>query len=600
MRRVLLLIVFVLLSGCTLNYEQKDESNTPRVVTATLGIALNPPAVPTAVTPVAQLVILPSQTPLPVTPTVRPGDTPTLAASQTQNPEATVEAIVVGTLDAMATAATPVLTETAAATGTPAPPPTATPIPTETPTAGPTLTPTETPLPTAIPPTRTRPGPPTVLPMDDGSGNVVPGTGSTSQGTSPIAGVDALPDTLYFLSDQGSLQQVWRLPVGYTFPVQVTFSPTGVAAFDVSKTGSLAYLTTAGEMVTDGIPFLPPAGPGGTYPRVTALAWSPGGDWLAYTLETPGAAGTLTGLHAVDGLWIRSISQGTTIPLAMNTYGETPRLYGGPLDWRPDGSEVLVKTTLESGDAAYSRVNISSTAVSPLWDGGDLAPGVYHEARWNVNGSAIIAGGAEGILSIEPDTLGVQTLVDADAGFNPTGAVQFASGALTFVGGDTDRQLYLAPSAQSAPQPVAPTLSTSGRLDFLWDNLGQETILVVYEPPESPLGIAYLHDTVGTVYDLTVLTGLVGSPVWGPVFRSGDPARVHTTEGDTLNVRDVPNGNVLVALANGSSVTVTGGPRDADGMRWWRVQTRDGVSGWAVESVLDDNGQPLRTLLPAN
>jgi hypothetical protein len=434
--------------------------------------------------------------------------------------------------------------------------------------------------------------------MDDGSGNVVPGTGSTSQGASPITGVDALPETLYFLSDQGSLQQVWRLPVGYTYPVQVTFSPTGVAAFDVAATGALAYLTTAGDMVTDGIPYLPPAGPGGIYPRVTALAWSPAGDWLAYTLQTPGAAETLTGLHAVDGLWIRSISQGTTIPLAMNTYGESPRLFSGPLDWRPDGSEVLVQTTLASGETAYSRVNIRSTAVTPLWNEGDLAPGSYREARWNINGNAIIACGADRILRIEPDTLSLQTLVDA--GLQPTGAVQFANGALTFVGGDTDRQLYLAPSEQAVPQPVAVTLSTSGRLDFLWDNVGQETILVVYEPAESMLGTAFLKDAAGAVYDLTALTGLVGSPAWGPLFRSGDAAQVHTTEGDTLNIRAVPDGNILTALVNGSHITITGGPRDVDGMRWWRVQTADNMSGWAVEAVQDDNGLPLRTLLPAN
>jgi hypothetical protein len=62
----------------------------------------------------------------------------------------------------------------------------------------------------------------------------------------------------------------------------------------------------------------------------------------------------------------------------MNTYGEALRIYSGPIDWRPDGSEVLVETTLESG-TAYSRVNITNGVAAPVWNTTTLLPGSCSE-----------------------------------------------------------------------------------------------------------------------------------------------------------------------------------------------------------------------------
>jgi hypothetical protein len=604
MRRVWIALL-ILLTGCTLSTRRDTANHTLRVVTATLRFTMDQIATPAAASPVPQIVILSTATPEPsesptLEPTSTPTGTPTIGPGETPQAGATVEAMVEATLNVFSTGTAIVQAETAAAsrTDTPTIPPSYTPPPSSTPTltASPVMPPTFTPLPTAIPPTRTRPGPPTVPPLDDGSGNIVPGTGSSGAAVSPVVGVDALPETLYFLSDQGSVQQVWRLRIGFSFPDQLTFSPNGVAAFDVSPDGTLAYITPSGDMIIGGIPFLPPAAPDGTFPQVSALAWSPGGDWLAYTLQAPGAEGVEGGQN--DGLWIRN-AQGTTVLLEANTYGSPQRIYGGRLDWRPDGSEVLVKTLLETG-SAYSRVNITTGAVSPVWNAFTLPPDAYASARWNINGNAIIVSGAGTVLRVEPDTLAVQTIPGTDTGLNPQGAQQFANGTVTFVGGTDAKQLYVIPLAQGAPTPVTRSLTTTGgRVDFAWDNVGQQTLVVVYEPADSPLGTPYLRDEMNNLYDLTALTGLMGSPQWGPTFRSGDLARVHTTEGDTLNVRAAPGGNVLIALVNGSRVTITGGPRLYDGLRWWRIQTPDGLSGWAVEAVTDERGERLRTLIPA-
>ncbi|MEW6579690.1 MAG: hypothetical protein AB1435_10905, partial [Chloroflexota bacterium] len=215
---------------------------------------------------------------------------------------------------------TPVLTETPVPppTDTPALLPSATPVPTATDTQPAAFTNTPTPgapVPSATPaPTRTRPGPTALPPLDDGSGNVVPGTGGAVAQLSPVAGLDALPATLYYLSADGGNAQVWRLRIGLAYPEQLTFSPNGVAAFDVAPDGTLAYLTPGGGLIVGGIPLPPPPGADGSQAQVTAIAWAPSGAWLAYTVVTPGAAEASGGAHAVEGLWLRS-SDGNTVRL---------------------------------------------------------------------------------------------------------------------------------------------------------------------------------------------------------------------------------------------------------------------------------------------
>lgn len=82
-----------------------------------------------------------------------------------------------------------------------------------------------------------------------------------------------------------------------------------------------------------------------------------------------------------------------------------------------------------------------------------------------------------------------------------------------------------------------------------------------------------------------------GSPsptaVTGPgKFRGGDVAVV-TGTGDCLNVRVAAgrSNDAIVCLADGSEVTVTGGPETSGDLRWWKVKTAMG-EGWAVEDYL--------------
>jgi hypothetical protein len=125
-------------------------------------------------------------------------------------------------------------------------------------------------------------------------------------------------------------------------------------------------------------------------------------------------------------------------------------------------------------------------------------------------------------------------------------------------------------------------------------------VIAITDSGDTAPGTAYLRDQGGALHNITLLTGPVGSPKWGPAFKPGDAARVRTTEGDTLNLRATPGGDMLIQLVDGSRVTVTDGPRLQGGYQWWRIQTPDGIAGWAVESVVDDRGLRLRTLLPTD
>ena len=84
-----------------------------------------------------------------------------------------------------------------------------------------------------------------------------------------------------------------------------------------------------------------------------------------------------------------------------------------------------------------------------------------------------------------------------------------------------------------------------------------------------------------------------------PVLAVGGSALTITTEGDLLRVRSGPGLSfpVLFGLANGTLVTLREGPVAADGYNWWRVETADGRTGWAVDGVIEGSGW-LQTLIP--
>lgn len=69
-------------------------------------------------------------------------------------------------------------------------------------------------------------------------------------------------------------------------------------------------------------------------------------------------------------------------------------------------------------------------------------------------------------------------------------------------------------------------------------------------------------------------------------FTAGDILVVIGT-GDCLNVRTDPGieNDAIICIADATEVKVTGGPQQAGGLTWWKVETRLG-EGWAAEDYL--------------
>lgn len=82
----------------------------------------------------------------------------------------------------------------------------------------------------------------------------------------------------------------------------------------------------------------------------------------------------------------------------------------------------------------------------------------------------------------------------------------------------------------------------------------------------------------------TTPAGAVGTP--GGTFTVGQKLTV-TGTGQCLNIRPGPStsGDAIACVPDGTAVTVTGGPQDAEGYTWWKVQTDNGT-GWAAGNYL--------------
>lgn len=75
-------------------------------------------------------------------------------------------------------------------------------------------------------------------------------------------------------------------------------------------------------------------------------------------------------------------------------------------------------------------------------------------------------------------------------------------------------------------------------------------------------------------------------PTAVPDSRIGSTATVETG-GSNLRVRAEPTTDaaIVTSLANGTAVTLIGGPQEAGGYTWWQIQTPQG-EGWAAADFL--------------
>ncbi|NTV63795.1 MAG: SH3 domain-containing protein, partial [Oscillochloris sp.] len=89
------------------------------------------------------------------------------------------------------------------------------------------------------------------------------------------------------------------------------------------------------------------------------------------------------------------------------------------------------------------------------------------------------------------------------------------------------------------------------------------------------------------------------TPTPGPTLRVGGQARVVNVGNAFLRARDRPgldqSIHVVARFPAGSSVSILEGPRQIDGINWWRISGNPG-DGWSAERTAD--GTLLLEALP--
>jgi tetratricopeptide (TPR) repeat protein len=118
------------------------------------------------------------------------------------------------------------------------------------------------------------------------------------------------------------------------------------------------------------------------------------------------------------------------------------------------------------------------------------------------------------------------------------------------------------------------------------DRLAIDTIVTLLEGPRKNDGYAWWRVRTAEGVGGWSVERVETEQTLQLAIEVGDRAIVVTVE-DLLNVRGGAGRgfDVIAQLATGTEVTVVEGPEIADGFAWWKLQTADGVEGWAVERV---------------
>lgn len=125
----------------------------------------------------------------------------------------------------------------------------------------------------------------------------------------------------------------------------------------------------------------------------------------------------------------------------------------------------------------------------------------------------------------------------------------------------------------------------------VWTRLWNPGVGVSVEPTPTPIPVPNLIPTptpTATPTPTPAPPTPTPTPTPTPILELsvGGYARV---EADTLNVRAAAglSADRVGVLRRGEVVAVVGGPKEADGYRWWQVRREDGLTGWAAEGTAE-------------
>lgn len=348
---------------------------------------------------------------------------------------------------------------------------------------------------------------------------------------------------------------------------------------------------------------------------VSAAKWSPNGQYLAFIV-----AGRKT---ADDGVWFFTPGQFPPIQLLVDCLPiDVPgcSIVSNPFDpdkwesrdlrWSPGSDAILVSLYLPE----ESR---SALLVLPVTDNTrarDVRPPVYRYdyGDWSLDGSRLLVSGraVDGHVFvgwINRDGSFSELVYDAEANGLWMGfAHQAQDGSIFALGAPGNHngpneplriynmagQPLTAPIGDGFPQRVE--WSPDGRAVFVQNNGRQFLASVEGEVSEITGQVAgaravnWVSGGLPPGDDSSTPPVLQPTPagvIEGSQYPPGTQLQVYSTQ---LNIRSGPGTGydfVRNFLITGEYIVILAGPVEADGARWWQVQTADGVVGWIAGEI---------------
>jgi tetratricopeptide (TPR) repeat protein/SH3-like domain-containing protein len=200
-----------------------------------------------------------------------------------------------------------------------------------------------------------------------------------------------------------------------------------------------------------------------------------------------------------------------------------------------------------------------------------------------VNLDAVIAG-------YELPTSGTYTLLVSHAGGETDGEARVSLS----LDGEATKEFSVYALAVGQPARVYTTagdrlnLRSGPGLNFeIVGKHDRETTVTLLEGPRKADGLAWWRVRTADGLEGWSVERVDEEQTLQPPLAIGAQATVYPLSGDRLNVRENAGRSnpIVVQLAPGVVVTILDGPQDADGFRWWKIRTPDGMEGWAVDEA---------------
>ncbi|HWK80700.1 MAG TPA: SH3 domain-containing protein [Thermomicrobiales bacterium] len=116
-------------------------------------------------------------------------------------------------------------------------------------------------------------------------------------------------------------------------------------------------------------------------------------------------------------------------------------------------------------------------------------------------------------------------------------------------------------------------------------NVPTATVEVVVTQPPAPTAVATTPASEPTA------TTAAENPATPPAAEIVVGGTVTTTEEVNLRPEASTTGDAVAVLPAGTTLTVIGGPQEADGYTWWNVEDTEGDTGWVVADFIQASGE---------